>query len=529
MSVAGGVVCGLAWTSWYPGLILLAGLVPFFLIEQWIYENPFKYNKNSFFIYALPGLVLFSIIGMGWMRVASMTGAICVILGLALLMDLSLWFAHLIRLKAGNTAGFIAMITIWMTYEFISLHVNIVSPWLNLGNGLAKDIKFIQWYDLTGTGGGTLWILCSNLFLTIYIVKKLAGKRKPAVYLLIWLLIIVVPAGLSWWRYVTIKPGGHRQYEVVIIQPDFDPYTEKYTVPFRDQLSRVTNMAAGVVSPETEWIITPETTIDDPVNLDDFNNNDYVKMIREFLAGYPASDMISGMVSYRKYRNMAEAPTVSARVTDSTGVYYDHFNSAFKIDTGRTFEVYHKSKLVPGIEMQFAGGPGRFISRILPYLGGTKWGYGFQDERTNLTHSVTGDKVAPVICYESVFGSYVSEYVKNGAGALFIITNDGWWKNTNGYLQHLYFASLRAIETRRPVARAANTGISCLIDIRGKRTMETGWWKPAVLKGDIVPESTITTYVRYGDYLLKIALLTSVIIVLTVYVAIPFRKKIRQA
>ena len=98
-------------------------------------------------------------------------------------------------------------------------------------------------------------------------------------------------------------------------------------------------------------------------------------------------------------------------------------------------------------------------------------------------------------------------YVKNGAEALFIITNDGWWKNTNGYKQHLYYASLRAIETRRPVARAANTGISCIIDIRGKRTAETEWWTPAVIKGEIIPETRITPYVKYGDYLLKISAL----------------------
>ena len=164
--------------------------------------------------------------------------------------------------------------------------------------------------------------------------------------------------------------------------------------------------------------------------------------------------------------------------------------------------------------MQFVNGPGRFISRILPYLGGTKWGYGMQEERTCLNHNSLNQKIAPIICYESVFGSFVTGYVKNGAEALFIITNDGWWKNTNGYKQHLYYASLRAIETRRPVARAANTGVSCLIDIRGKRTTESEWWSPATIRGEIIPETRITPYVKYGDFLLKISALTSVIMLL---------------
>jgi apolipoprotein N-acyltransferase len=137
-------------------------------------------------------------------------------------------------------------------------------------------------------------------------------------------------------------------------------------------------------------------------------------------------------------------------------------------------------------------------------------------------------KIAPVICYESVFGSYVSDYIKKGAEAIFIITNDGWWKNTNGYKQHLSYASLRAIETRRPVARAANTGISCIIDIRGNRKKETEWWTQTVIKGEIFPETRMTFYVKYGDYILRISLLISVLILLIIFIAAPIRKKMMK-
>jgi apolipoprotein N-acyltransferase len=179
--------------------------------------------------------------------------------------------------------------------------------------------------------------------------------------------------------------------------------------------------------------------------------------------------------------------------------------------------------------MQFSNGPGRFISRILPDLGGTKWGYGIQSERICFEHSVTSMKIAPIICYESVFGEFVTDYVKKGAQALFIITNDGWWKNTNGYKQHLYFASLRAIETRRPVARAANTGISCIIDIRGKRIQETGWWTRSVIRGRVYPETRITTYVRYGDLLLLISAFLSGIIIIVVFIGMPILKKLQSS
>jgi apolipoprotein N-acyltransferase len=158
-SVAGGILCGLAWSSWCSGLILLISFVPFLLVENWLFENPGQSGRNAFFIWLLPGLVIFSIMVMGWMRVASLTGAICVILGLAFIMAFTLWLSHMIRIKAGNIMGFISLITLWLSYELISLNVSIISPWMNLGNGLSKDIMFVQWYEITGTGGGTLWII----------------------------------------------------------------------------------------------------------------------------------------------------------------------------------------------------------------------------------------------------------------------------------------------------------------------------------------------------------------------------------
>lgn len=528
LSLAGGILSGLAWTGWCSGLILLISFIPFFLIENHLFENPRRYSINAFFIYLLPGFVIFSIIAIGWMRVASLTGAIVVIMGLSFLMSFALWLAHVARIRSGNKVGLISLFSFWLAYEYLSLNVNIVSPWLNLGNGLSKDIAFIQWYEVTGTAGGTIWILASNLLLAMFLIKSTERKTRFNLYLVLWIILISLPSSFSIFRYKTIDFNKSIPEEVVIVQPNIDPYTEKFKVPFKEQLNNVIYLAGTIATEKTKWIVTPETTVDDPVNLDDLSNDEYIKMIKELVDRFPAASVITGLVSYRIYPPASSAPTISARMIDETGLYYDHFNSAFKIDTANAIEVYHKSKLVPGIEMQFSTGPGRFIAAILPKLGGTKWGYGIQRERSVFQNNVTSGKAAPIICYESVFGEYVSDYVKNGANALFIITNDGWWKNTTGYKQHLSYASLRAIETRRPVARAGNTGISCFIDIRGRTGKETGWWTRDVIKGEIFPESVITPYVRYGDYLLRIGTLITVIIVLIIFIAIPARKKIKM-
>ena len=98
------------------------------------------------------------------------------------------------------------------------------------------------------------------------------------------------------------------------------------------------------------------------------------------------------------------------------------------------------------------------LGNALLNFGGSIMTRGVQENRTVYTLN-NGIKIAPVICYESIYGEYVTEYVRNGAQMLAIITNDGWWKKSQGYKQHLSYSKIRAIETRRSIARSANTGV----------------------------------------------------------------------
>ena len=97
-------------------------------------------------------------------------------------MAFTLWLAHIVRLRAGNLPGFISLITFWLGYEYISLNINIISPWLNLGNGLSKDILFIQWYEVTGTAGGSLWILMLQSFPYNNSGKFFYKKRQKRIF-----------------------------------------------------------------------------------------------------------------------------------------------------------------------------------------------------------------------------------------------------------------------------------------------------------------------------------------------------------
>jgi apolipoprotein N-acyltransferase len=529
LSVTAGILSGLAWTDWCPGLILLIGFVPFFIIENHLFHNRGRYSHNAFFVFILPGFVAFCLIALGWVRVATTVGALFIILTLTFLMAFTMWLAHRVRLTAGDAAGILSLIAFWLTFEYLCLNIDIFTPWLNLGNGLSKEPAVIQWYEFTGVGGGTLWILTSNICMTIFLVQWMEKRKANAGYLILWLMIIMIPSAISLSRFHVVRSSNDTEYEVVIIQPNFDPYKEKFTIPFEIQLRRVLNLIKPAATDRTCWIVSPESTVDDPVDESHTNDNRYIKMIREKLSLYPGAAFMTGMISYR---DTCSPPGLQVPIAGSYGnklLCTEHYNSAFNIDTGPEIAVYHKSKLVPGIEMQLHSFAGRLITDILPYFGGTQWGYVSQKERTCFRHNLNSFTVAPIICYESVFGRFVTDYVRKGAQALFIITNDGWWKYTNGYKQHLWYASLRAIETRRPVVRAANTGISCFIDIRGVITQSSKWWRPAIMRGVVTPETQITPYVKYGDYLMITASLGSAVIILAVFILLPSARRIKHA
>lgn len=126
--------------------------------------------------------------------------------------------------------------------------------------------------------------------------------------------------------------------------------------------------------------------------------------------------------------------------------------------------------------------------------------------------------VGCAVCYESVYGEYYTGYVKKGARAMTIITNDAWWGNTPGYRQHLSYASLRAIETRRAIARCANTGISAIISPTGEIIQPTPWWEPAVIEGSIPLRDDITFYVSHGDIVGRISTFIFILLLLALSV-----------
>jgi apolipoprotein N-acyltransferase len=328
---------------------------------------------------------------------------------------------------------------------------------------------------------------------------------------------LVIPMIVSLVRYLTYEEKED-PYEMVVLQPNIDPYEKFVALPQETQTEYLLHLADSLVRPQTDYIIGPETFINNGVWVSLIDQHPEIMKLKHFLETFPKAKMVIGASTFKLYTEPTEF-TSTSRPFRGGPSRFDYFNSAIQLDSSGVIPIYHKSMLVVGVEkMPYTQVLG-FLENLVVDLGGTMRSNGTQEFRETFASPQDGTRVAPVICWESVFGEYVTDYVKGaGANFLFIITNDGWWRNTPGYRQHNSYAHLRAIETRRSVARSANTGISCLIDQRGVELARIGWWKRSGLRGTLNKNDQITFYVKYGDYLGRIAVLLTVILLLYSFV-----------
>ena len=235
------------------------------------------------------------------------------------------------------------------------------------------------------------------------------------------------------------------------------------------------------------------------------------KSIQSLLKNYPNLELITGIQFYNTYFQK-EAPSYTANLVRDN-LWIEFYNSALSEKLEKKPSVYHKSKLVVGVEnMPFKSILKPLLGNVLIDLGGTVSSRVVQNDRLVFSHHSKSEKAAPIICYESIFGEFVTDYVKKGASFFAIISNDAWWGETPGHRQLLSYTRLRAIENRRDIVRSANTGISAIINSKGEIIKKTDYNVKTILKGNFASNSEITFYSKYGDYIARLAILMTLIL-----------------
>lgn len=432
-----------------------------------------------------------------WIYYASVEGAYMAFFCNSLVMAVAFLFGRWIVRKIGITYLTLGIVSTWLSFEYLHFNWELSWPWLTLGNSFARVPALVQWYQYTGALGGSIWILWVNLLIYQLITQKKSAvssfKRfRPLI------LTLSIPVIISLVLYGSYKADGEN-YEVVVIQPNLDPYTVKFATSDNEQLKHILSLADAAVTPKTALVVAPETALNPTGYIDEaaFKQQTIYHQLLERRAKWHHASFLIGASTVNFFEN--KHSRASRAFTDGPG-YFESYNSSILLREDRKAEIVHKSKLVLGVEKIPFSNWFPSLEEMSINLGGGSGTLGIEDRGATIMKT-ENTPFAPVICYESIYGEFIAEQCRQKTAFIAVITNDGWWRETPGYLQHFAFSRLRAMENRQYLIRSANTGQSGIINGRGDVIQSLGWWKTGTIKETIHLSKTTTWYAKLGDWI----------------------------
>ena len=501
------------------GVLALVGFVPLLCMERVASLT----GTRRVWLWHYSAFVLWNAVTTFWVCNATIGGGLFAIFANSFQMSVIFGLFRFSKKRYSGTLPYVFLMTAWIAWERAYFDAEISWPWLVLGNAFAGDISLIQWYEYTGALGGSLWVWLCNLTVFGFLVSLSDGSWQA--FSTRARGILIAGAVILFAAPVVLSLSMFRNYEekedplgVVICQPNIDPYAKFHSRTREEQDDMLIAQMRTALAGREEYdslkpllVIAPET-FTDGVHVGNWRANRTWNALTSFLGDKPGVNVLYGASSYSLYE---KSPSHTARRL-SSGIWIESHNSAIMTDGTCRTEIFHKSKLVVAVEK--TPWPAVFCP-IDDMLGGVMGRCVGQDGITVLNCNAGRDtvKVGCAICYESVYGEYCTGYAKAGAEVLAVITNDSWWGNTPGYRQHLRYSSLRAIETRRSIARCANTGISAFIDQKGVIHDPSPWWEPAILSGSINRNDGVTFFVSHGDIAGKACTFAFVLLLLALF------------
>jgi apolipoprotein N-acyltransferase len=383
------------------------------------------------------------------------------------------WFVVRVRLQMPAVPLAVVFPAAWTAVEWALGHQgDIRFPWLGLGTSLADAPLLVQWADLAGARGVTLWLAWCNVMIVDGLLPPVGTRRALSRRLVPVGLTLAAAVGYGLWRERTLvtRPVG----VIGLVQPN-EGYWEKWEPAHEDSvlgklidLSRQLGRRARL-----DLVVWPEAAVPG------------------YFVNHPTWDATIAAAA-REARVPILTGGLDAQFYDRDS--YAYYNAAFFYDsTGRRDAVpaYHKHFLVPVVErVPFI--PPRWIH--LKWFGGFGKGEGFP------IYGEPGRRFGVMICYESAFEELSRAYRRAGADFLVNITNDAWFGRTSAPYQHASHLVLRAIETRMGVARAANSGISEFVDPLGRAYHETALDTETAIVDHLRTSDVSTLYLRLGDW-----------------------------
>ena len=497
LALSSGILLSISFPPVPFPLIAMVGFLPLlYLIDQHKDKSSWKLIRNIGPLSFL-GFLLWNVGATFWVMNTALAAGIFANVVNAFLMCLPMIGYALVRKQFKSRYHWIAWVGIWLCFEYLHYNWKLHWPWLTLGNSMASWPWAVQWYDITGVLGGSAWILLIN-----WLVHQAIFYKKERVGNISWTSILLL-GGIIF--SLIHKPGravNPERVSFTIIQPNFEPHYEKFNYSEQEQIRKISRMIDSSVNDTTDYLILPETVF--TLSLNQLEREAGFKMLRAVQQKYPDLEIIIGLATQRVLDQEEPTGEFTRVSTLSNGrkIRWEAANTAMYLnDTIQ--EIYYKSKLVPGAEFFPYYQILFFLEPIVNQLEGSIKGFKTQEEASVFKGQAN---IAPIICYESIFGEYCREYIAKGAEIFTVITNDGWWDMTPGHMQHFSYSRLLAIQHRRSIARAANTGISALILPSGTVKKKTAYGEDAVITGTLPLSKEITFYARWGDLLGRISI-----------------------
>ena len=427
-----------------------------------------------------------------------------------ILLPVVLYYSIFKNIKINRFPNFhlIAFPFIWVSFEYLQTVTEVTFPWLLAGNAFTTNLEKIQYIEYTGVYGVSFWV-CVLSVLAYYLYKTLKNssdtifvelrKKKNILVLIAILIIYILPniyTGISSPKNKYIN-NSDENITIGVIQPNIDAWVKwgaNQKVLINDYSSMIKEIAGK--KKDIKMIVLPETAI--PFYLLYSSYDDLFEIFKN-ACDSSNTTVLTGTPDIILYENQSQAK-IDSKKFNSSGQYYDTYNSAVLIEKNKEktlYQKYNKIKLVIGSERM----P---YQEKLPFLKNLiRWGVGIGSYQLgkDTTIFLLDNKYIfnTAICFESVFPGFFSDFINKGAQFSVIITNDAWWGKLFGTHQHNQYAVLRAIENRRWIVRCANTGISCTIDPYGNIQNETKINEKALFTGEIGIRNDKTFYTIYGD------------------------------
>lgn len=480
------------------GFTLLVALVPLLLISDSYSDS--KHDWWRMAGWASLTFALWNVATVWWVWIATPIGPIAATIVSTFWNMVAFMLYHYVSKRAPKSVAYTVLAAAWVATEYLYIHTDVLSfPWLVVGNGFSGSPWAVQWYEYTGVLGGSLWVLLSNIAIFEALKKKTAWTKVRAA------LTVLVPLVVSLAIYWSYEPQSER-VKAAVLQPNVDCYAEKFNNTATKQVRNILDLVSQVPA-DAKIVVLPETALPDMVDDDEPQLSASVQGIGRELAKSCPEAMAAVGASTVKYYELGDKITDTAR--QIMGGYCDIYNSAVAINGDGTENIHHKMRLVIGVETM----PWWFKSLSeLINLGGVTGQLGRSDKATVFEKG--GVKIGPAICYEGLYGDWFARFVREGADVMIVMSNDGWWGNTPGHKRLFDFCRLRAIETRRAIARSANTGVSGFITSRGDVEQRLDWDQRGILSQDIELSDRETAYVKYGDWVGRMGLLLTLLGVL---------------